>query len=304
MKMSKQFPLNALRVFEAVARHASFTKAGEELGLTQTAVSYQIKLLEENLGEQLFLRKPRRVILTEAGSHLAPKVTEAFEALAEAVADVRNSAEGLLTISSTATFATHWLAYHLGSFQLQNPSLAVRLDHSQELIDFNRTQADLAIRVGKGTWPGLKSHFAMRNHFTPMLSPKLATTIGGVRDPLDLLKLRIIDAGDPWWGLWFAAAGYPDLKLEGQLRNKLGAQSIEAASAIAGHGVAILRPEFYQEDVALGRLFQPFDLTCEDGSHYWLVYPESRRNSAKIRAFREFLGASLPDFDHPPHPNG
>ncbi|MDO1582242.1 LysR substrate-binding domain-containing protein [Rhizobium oryzicola] len=297
MKISKQFPVNALRVFEAVARHLSFTKAGEELGLTQTAVSYQIKLLEDLLGESLFLRRPRRITLTDAGARLAPKVSEAFELLSAAISDMRSTSEGTLTINATATFASHWLARHLGIFQLDNPRIAVRLETTQEIIDFNKTEADVAIRVGQGQWPGLRAHFLMRNHFTPMLSPKLAESIGGVREPLDLLKLRIIDPGDRWWRIWFTAAGYPDAELDLYPRSKMGAQALEAAAAVAGHGVAILRPEFYQDDVAMGRLIQPFELTCEDGSHYWLVYPEARRHAAKIRAFRAFLTKTLPSFE-------
>jgi LysR family glycine cleavage system transcriptional activator len=297
MKMSKQFPLNALRVFEAVARHLSFTKAGEELGLTQTAVSYQVKLLEANLGEALFLRRPRRIVLTDAGARLAPRVSEAFDLMREAVADMRDSAEGTLTIHATATFASQWLARNLGMFQLHNPAIAVRLDTSQEVIDFARTEADVAIRTGRGYWPGLRAHFVMRNHFTPMLSPRLADSIGGIRTPLDLLKLRIIDPADPWWSMWFSAAGHPEVSLEGRPASRFGAQAFEAQAAVAGHGVAILRPDFYLEEVAMGRLIQPFDLTCEDGSHYWLVYPEARRNSAKVRAFREFLRTTLPGFD-------
>lgn len=299
MKLSKQFPVNALRVFEAVARHLSFTKAGEELGLTQTAVSYQIKLLEDLLGETLFLRRPRRITLTDAGARLSPKVSEAFELLSEAISDMRSTSEGTLTINATATFASHWLARHLGIFQLDNPRIAVRLETTQEIIDFGKTEADVAIRVGKGDWPALRAHFLMRNHFTPMLSPKLAESIGGVREPLDLLKLRIIDPGDRWWRIWFTAAGHPDAELDRYPHSKMGAQALEAAAAMAGHGVAILRPEFYQDDVAMGRLIQPFELTCEDGSHYWLVYPEARRHSAKIRAFRAFLNKTLPSFDTP-----
>ncbi|WP_137130416.1 LysR substrate-binding domain-containing protein [Rhizobium sp. FY34] len=300
MKMSKQFPLNALRVFEAVARHLSFTKAGEELGLTQTAVSYQVKLLEDTLKETLFLRQPRRIALTDAGARLAPKVSEGFDMLQAAVNEMQGSAEGTLTIHATSTFASHWLARHLGIFQLDNPSVAVRLETSQEVIDFNKTEADLAIRVGKGEWPGLRAHFLMRNHFTPMLSPQLAETIGGVREPLDLLKLKIIDPSDHWWRIWFTAAGHPDAPLESTSRSRLGSQAVEAAAAIAGHGVAILRPEFYQDDVAMGRLIQPFELACEDGSHYWLVYPENRRHTAKVRAFRNFLKKTLPSFDTSP----
>ncbi|MCO5730529.1 LysR substrate-binding domain-containing protein [Rhizobium sp. SSA_523] len=301
MKMSRQFPLNALRVFEAVARHLSFTKAGEELGLTQTAVSYQVKLLEDRLGQPLFLRQPRKILLTQAGARLALRVSESFDQLRAAMAELEGAVEGTLIINATATFASHWLARHLGLFQLANPTIAVRLETTQTVIDFSKTEADVAIRVGKGEWPGLRAHFLMRNHFTPMLSPKLAETIGGVLEPLDLLKLKIIDPTDRWWQLWFAAAGYPDVELKGHAASRLGAQAVEAAVAIAGHGVAILRPDFYQDDVAMGRrLIQPFDLTCEDGSHYWLVYPEARRTIGKIRAFRTFLQETLPSFDGAP----
>ncbi|KAB1087565.1 LysR family transcriptional regulator [Neorhizobium galegae] len=296
MKMSKQFPLNALRVFEAAARLMSFTRAGEELGLTQTAVSYQIKLLEDTIGEQLFLRRPRQVSLTEAGERLAPRIAEAFAIMGDALSTLHDASEGTLTIHSTATFASRWLARHLGTFQLENPGIAVRLETSQEMIDFSRSQADIAIRSGKGEWPGLRRHFLMRNHFTPMLSPDLAATIGGVKTPEDILKLRIIDPGDPWWPFWFAAAGVPDVDLSGRPVSRMGAQAFEAAAAIASQGVGILQPEFYADDIALGRLVQPFDILGYDGSDYWLVYPEARRNSKKIRAFRDFMRKTMPTF--------
>ncbi|MBB3452082.1 LysR family glycine cleavage system transcriptional activator [Rhizobium sp. BK313] len=289
MKLSKQFPLNALRVFEAAARHGSFTRAGTELGMTQTAVSYQIKLLEENVGEPLFLRRPRQIELTEAGARLAPKVSEAFSMLHEAMASVSGGAESTLLIHSTPTFASQWLARHLGSFQLQHPNVAVRLATSDALIDFSREPSDIAIRNGRGTWPGLRAHLLMKMNFTPMLSPELAASIGGVHTPADLLKLRIIDAGDPWWAQWFEAAGVPDPGLQGRPKSRLGAQSFEASAAIAGQGVAVLTPEFYADDLAAGRLIQPFDILCNDGSNYWLAYPENRRHTPRIRAFRNWI---------------
>jgi LysR family glycine cleavage system transcriptional activator len=296
MKMSRQFPLNALRVFEAASRQMSFTKAGEELGLTQTAVSYQIKLLEETLGEQLFLRRPRQVTLTDAGERLAPKISEAFGMIDEALAGTKNQSDSTLTIHTTVTFASRWLAHHLGTFQLENPGIAVRLETSQEVVDFSRTEADVAIRSGSGAWPGLKSHFLMKSDFTPMLSPALAATIGGVREPADILKLRIIDPGDIWWQRWFTAAGLDGIDLGGRPISRLGAQAFEAAAAIAGQGVAILKPEFYADDMALGRLIQPFELRATDGSDYWLAYPEARRQSKKIRAFRDFMRKTMPTF--------
>ncbi|WP_027997328.1 LysR substrate-binding domain-containing protein [Sinorhizobium arboris] len=289
MKLSKQFPLNALRVFEAAARLGSFTKAGEELGMTQTAVSYQIKLIEESIGEPLFLRRPRQITLTEVGQHLAPKVTEAFELLHEAVASARGNTEAALLINSTATFASQWLAREIGTFQLEHPNIAVRLVANDAIVDFTKESADVAIRSGRGDWPGLVSHRLMRVEFSPMLSPALAETIGGVRTPRDLLKLRIIDPRDPWWRLWFRAAGVDDPNLDGRPASRLGAQAFEARAAVAGQGVAILMPEFYSDDVALGRLYQPFELRCSDGHDYWLVYPHARRNTPKIRAFRNWI---------------
>ncbi|WEX76585.1 LysR substrate-binding domain-containing protein [Sinorhizobium numidicum] len=293
MKMSKQFPLNALRVFEAAARLGSFTKAGEELGMTQTAVSYQIKLIEENVGEPLFLRRPRQVALTEVGQRLAPKVTEAFEMLQDAVSSARGDVDAALLIHSTATFASQWLARNIGSFQLAHPNIAVRLTASNNIVDISKEAADVAIRSGRGAWPGLDSHRLMRVEFTPMLSPALAETIGGVHEPRDLLKLRIIGPDDPWWLLWFRAAGVPDPDLAGRPVSRLGAQSFEARAAMAGQGVAILTPEFYVDDVALGRLYQPFDLRCRDGQDYWLAHLHARRNVPKIRAFRDWILAEL-----------
>lgn len=296
MKLSRQFPLNSLGVFEATARLKSFTRAGEELGMTQTAVSYQIKLLEDTLGEPLFLRRPRQVALTEIGERLAPRVGEAFDILAEAVGGIRDQSESTLTIHTTATFASNWLAHHLGTFQLENSGIAVRLETSQTVIDFSRAEGDVAIRSGKGTWPGLRSHFLMKSHFTPMLSPALAQTVGGIDRPQDLLQLPIIDPQDSWWPLWFESVGLPGIDLSAHPASQYGAQYFHAAAAIAGQGVAILRPEFYADDVALGRLYQPFETLASDGSDYWLVYPESRRNSRKIRAFRDFMRARMPDF--------
>lgn len=289
MKLSRQFPLNALRVFEVVARLGSFTKAGAELGMTQTAVSYQIKLLEERTAETLFLRLPRQIALTEAGQRLAPKVTEAFEMLAEAMASLRKAGEETLTIHSTATFAHRWLSRYIGAFQLDHPNIAVRLVTSSTLIDFHSEAADVAIRWGKGDWPGLVSHRIMRLDFSPMLSPRLAEDVGGILEPADLLKLTVISAGDPLWRNWFLAAGIEAPGLDRFPKNEFGTQMLDAAIAMAGDGVAILNPGHFVDDVAAGRLYQPFPLTYNDGQDYWFAYPQNRRNVPKIRNFRDWL---------------
>jgi LysR family glycine cleavage system transcriptional activator len=286
-------PLQAIRVFEAVARHLSFTKAAQELGMTQAAASYQIKLLEERIGAPLFLRRPKQIELTEPGQRLAPAVSEAFAILGQAYAAARGGADGLLCVTTVLTFASNWLAQHLGSFQLAHPALAVRLDTSSRLTDFAREDVDLAIRSGDGKWPGLEAHKLLDADFTPMLSPKLAASIGGVKEPADLLRLPILDPGDIWWSQWFEAAGVTGHDLAKRPGSSMGAQAYEANAAMAGHGVAILTRALFKNEIADGRLIQPFDLVGDDGHAYWLVYPTARRNVPKIRAFRDWILAEI-----------
>ncbi|SFI66389.1 transcriptional regulator [Phyllobacterium sp. CL33Tsu] len=286
-------PLASIRVFEAAARHGSFTKAAEELGMTQAAVSYQIKLLEERIGAQLFLRRPRQVTLTEVGARLSPIISDAFDMMRAAIAATRENADGVLTISTIPTFAANWLVPRLGSFQLAQPNLAVRLQANREIIDFSRQDADIGIRSGSGKWPGLVAHRIFDADFTPMLSPKLAASIGGVKSPEDLLRLTIVDPGDPWWRLWFNAAGIANPDLRGDPRSRFGDQHLEGKAVIAGQGVGILTPAFYETELAQGLLIQPFNIVGTADHYYWLVYPEARRNVPKIRAFRDWLLGQL-----------
>ena len=287
--VSKLPPLQAIRAFEAAARHASFTKAANELGMTQAAVSYQIKVLEERIGTPLFLRKPRQVALTETGQRLAPAITEAFALIGDAYAAARGGADGLLCISTVQTFASNWLARHLGSFQIAHPALAVRLDTSSHLVDFAREAVDVGIRSGGGNWPGLATHLLFRADFTPMLSPKLADSIGAVKTPADLLRLPILDPEDAWWKAWFVAAGLPPDELARRTGSSMGSQASLGSAAMAGHGVAILTRALFAAELGDGRLIQPFDISGDDGHAYFLVYPESRRNVPKIKAFREWI---------------
>ncbi|WP_442579892.1 LysR substrate-binding domain-containing protein [Mesorhizobium sp. ASY16-5R] len=284
-------PLAAVRAFEAAARHSSFTRAAEELAMTQAAVSYQVKVLEERVGTPLFTRQARQVALTQAGQTLAAAATEAFRLLAEGYETARTGGLGTLSISTIPTFAANWLALNLGSFQLAHPAVAVRLETSDRTVDLGLENFDIGIRTsGKGEWPGLTSHMMMRADFTPMLSPKLAESIGGVHEPADLLRLPILDAGDPWWEIWFAAAGVEAHEnLAARPRNQLGSQAFEGRAAVAGVGVGILTRPLFASELANGSLIQPFDLVGDDGHAYWLVYQTQRRNTPKIRAFREWI---------------
>ncbi|WP_346893167.1 LysR substrate-binding domain-containing protein [uncultured Roseibium sp.] len=290
-------PVAAIRVFEAVCRHMSFTRAGAELGMTQAAVSYQIKVLEERLGAALFRRLPRRIELTEIGAQLAPRVTDAFSTLRDAFDGVRQAGQGTLTILCSSTFAIFWLSERLGGFQLENPGLAVRLipyarsieSPGSELTAAETPSADVLITAGRRPKGSLRFHQLVPCRFTPMVSPGLAESIGGIHIPEDLLKLPIIDPHDAWWADWFHAAGVSCAGLADTPAARMGSQALEAQRAIAGQGVAILTPFFYRDALAKGQLIQPFDLECETDGGWTLSYPENRRNAGKIRAFRDWL---------------
>lgn len=283
-------PMTALRAFEAVARHLSFTRAAEELGMTQAAVSYQIKQLEDRVGAQLFLRKPRRVELSEVGARLAPEVGQAFDILRNAFASTRGAVDNQLSITAVSTFASQWLAQNLGLFQLAHPQIAVRLDSSNDLVDLLHDDFDLGIRtMPEGPVDGLVSHLLVKGDFTPLLSPALAESIGGVKHPSDLLRLPILDPRDEWLEQWFDAAGVEGYSAEGRPVSMMGQQSLLGTAAMAGRGVAMLTPALFRDEINAGRLVQPFPLLAEAARGYYLAYPESRRNAPKVRMFRDWM---------------
>lgn len=295
MKLSRKLPLNSLRTFEAAARLGNFTKAGEELGMTQTAVSYQIKLLEDHLERTVFVREARGISLTATGELLIPKVTEAFQLLSEAIADAKQEAEGVLEIRSTPTFASHWLARHIGAFQLAHPGLAVRILRAEKPVDLRTDNADVFIWRGDIPPADVEAIELFRIHFAPMLSPKLAASIGGVHTPADLLKLPLIVGGGTWWQAWFKRMGIENPESDMTSIDTFGALDLEGNAAIAGNGVALLSPFFHHEELEAGRLIVPFDTFMIDNLKYWLIYPKSRRRLAKIQAFRQWLPSKLAD---------
>jgi LysR family glycine cleavage system transcriptional activator len=281
-------PLSAIRVFEATARLMSFTRAAAELGMTQAAVSYQIKLLEERLGTPLFLRRPRALVLTEAGQWLAPRTSDAFALLREAYSRFAEREQQTLVVNTMHTFAAQWLAPRLGVYQLAHPKTAVQLETTQRLVDFSREEVDVAIRSGKGVWPGLLATRLIDVRYTLMVSPALLARVGGMSTPTDMFKVSLLDPQDPWWIEWFKAFEQPMSKLDMTLA-PIGLQTITASAAVAGRGGALLVPEFFEQEIADGRLVAPFDRVIDTGDAYWLVFPESRRNVPKIKAFRDWM---------------
>ena len=285
-------PLASVRVFEAAARHENFTAAAAELGMTQAAVSYQIRLLEERLGLPLFARAKGRVALTDAGRRIAPLLASAFDTLEDAFAGLVADDSAVLSVSTAQTFATTWLAPRLGAFQVRHPDLAVRLSTDNRLVDFSTGEFHAAIRVGRGGWPGLRHHFLFRLSFSPICSPEFLEA-HDLRRPEQLPEVPKLSPGDDWWRLWLAEIGVaagdgaaaPGLVLDNQV--------MEANAAFAGAGVAMMAPMFWRAELAAGRLVQPFEHVLVTDLGHWLVYPENRRTQPKIAAFRDWLLAEV-----------
>ncbi|MDQ2878834.1 MAG: LysR substrate-binding domain-containing protein [Pseudomonadota bacterium] len=282
-------PLSAVRVFEAAARIENFTGAAAELGMTQAAVSYQIKMLEERLGVALFRREKKRVILTDAGRRAAPQLSRAFDLLDSAFAGLRAEDEALLSISASNTFVNTWLAWRLGSFQVAHPEMAVRLQTTDVLIDFAADDIDVAIRAGRGPWEGLVQDLLVPIDFTPMCSPDFRARHGPDITPDDMLRLPQISPHDPWWPFWLREAGVDVPEGPPRPGVRLDSQAHEGHAAMAGQGIAMLTPFFWRNDLAEGRLVQLFDQVSTRGYAYWLVFPEARRGVAKIRRFRDWV---------------
>lgn len=281
-------PLSAIRVFEAAARLKSFTRAAEELGVTQAAVSWQVKALEQRLAQPLFLRLPREVALTPGGERLSRAATEAINLLRAAVSDLTEAAEGVLAITTLQTLAIQWLAPRLGGFQISHPKLAVRLDTSDRLVDLMRENLDLAVRSGSGVWPGMESILLFPSVLTPLLTPDLMERLGRLERPEDLRKAPLIGVAEEW-DAWFCAAGAADAPTPSGPRLAADLQSAEVALALGGQGVVLASPIYFAPELAAGRLVQPFETLTDYSPGIFLVYPADRRRSPKIAAFRDWI---------------
>lgn len=292
-------PMAAVRAFEAAARTENFTAAAAELGMTQAAVSYQVKSLEERLGAPLFVREKGRVRLTPLGARLVPALSSAFDTIEAAFASHREEDESLLTVTTTHTFANTWLAWRVGAFQMEHPDLAVRMTTSNDVIDLRSGDADVGIRAGSGDWEGLEKHRLFESSFTPMASREcieiVERKLGRKLEPNDMPHQALIGPGDDWWQQWFADNGVPaDESVLRKAGIRLDNQANEGHAAMAGQGFALLTPLLWKGDVAAGRLAVPFpDRISARGWAYWLVYPSERRMVPKVKRFREWLIAEM-----------
>lgn len=291
--MSTLPPLSAIRVFEAAARRENFTAAAQELGMTQAAVSYQVKLLEERLGLSLFQRAGRKVILTEKGREIAPVLTRAFDQMRQGFAALTQDHAAVLTISCTNSFAHLWLAPKIGAFQMRHPQLAVRIQAEDAVVDFARAGADVAVRGGKGDWPGLEAKLLTHNRLVPMCSPAWLASHGPIADAHALHALPRLSPDDMWWHEWFAAMGVEADPGDGPPGIALDSQVTEGRAAISGQGIAILNHFLWKMEAEAGLLVEAVPSYVREIASYWIVYPPHARNTPKIKAFRDWIMAEF-----------
>jgi LysR family glycine cleavage system transcriptional activator len=295
--MTARLPsLNGLRAFEAAARHLSFTVAASELNVTQTAISHQIRRLEQELGMRLFVRQNRALALTPEARDYLPGVHAAFNDLRIATDRLlRRDNDHVLTVSTLASLAAKWLLPRLSTFQEAHPDIDVRITTSTALVDFKSGDVDAAIRYGRGQWPGLRADWLMADQVFPVCSPALLAGKRPLRRPEDLrdhVLLHTSSADSDDWRLWLTAAGLPtNLSTHPGATFDLIFMTVQAA--IDGIGVAMGRTSYVEADIAKGRLVVPFKIALPADAGFYLVSPEARADSPKLAAFRQWLIGSV-----------
>jgi LysR family glycine cleavage system transcriptional activator len=288
-------PLNALRAFEAAARHLSFTKAAEELFVTQAAVSHQIKALEEMLGVRLFRRYNRRLELTQAGRGYLPPLSDAFDMMAVATSRLRPAEEsGQLKVSTLQSFATKWLIPRLTHFRETHPDIDPMISTSHRLVDMESEEFDVAIRDGQGVYPRLHVVPLMDDRAFPVCSPRLLKGPHALREPADLRRHVLLhdllvsrDEQGPNWRNWLKHAQVAGVDAEKGPAYNDTAMALQAA--MAGQGVALARQSLVVDDLTAGLLICPFGPEMPTRSSWYFVCAPSSTEQPKVRAFLRWL---------------
>jgi LysR family glycine cleavage system transcriptional activator len=288
-------PLNALRAFEAAARHESFTRAAEELYVTQGAVSHQVKALEAELGIKLFNRERQRLIITEAGRSYLAVVRDAFDRIdlgTQRLLQRQNT--GVLTVSTSPNFAAKWLVHRLGRFAEAYPDIDLRVSASLHHVDFAREDIDLAIRHSEGPPSGLHMTRLCAEELFPVCSPMLLKDGQAGIEAADLRRLTLLHVNDRQdWGRWLEAAGITGLDLaRGTVLNQA---SMAIDAAVDGQGIALARTALAAWDLTSGRLVRPFPISLPVSYAYWIVCPKATAQLPKIVAFSDWLLAEAAD---------
>ena len=288
-------PLNALKAFEAAARHESITRAAEELCVTQGAVSHQVKALEVELGLKLFNREGQRLVIKEAGREYLIVVRDALDRIAIGTERlVQRQSSGILTVSTSPDFAAKWMVHRLYRFAEAYPDVDLRISASLHHVDFAREDVDLAVRHGDGSWPGLDVVRLSNEELFPVLSPKLMAGPHRISKPADLLKLPLLHFEDRMnWPKWLEAVGIANADVpHGPVLNRA---SMVIDAAIDGQGVALARTTLAAWDLLNGRLVRPFAAALPLSRTYWIVCPKAAAKLPKIAAFRDWLLAEAAD---------
>ena len=288
-------PLNALKAFEAAARHESFTRAAGELCVTQGAISHQVKALEAVLGLKLFNRDHQRLIITEAGRDYLLVVRDALDRIAVGTESiVQRQSSGVLTVSTSPDFAAKWLVHRLGKFAEAHPDIDLRVSATLHHVDFAREEVDLAVRHGDGGWAGLDVTLLSTEELFVVCSPKLLSGRSRIRKPADLTRFPLLHLDDRKdWSKWLELAGIIDAKvLHGPVLNRA---SMVIDAAVDGQGVALARTTLAAWDLLSGRLVRPFAEALHLSKNYWIVGPKATSSRPKISMFRDWLLAEAAD---------
>lgn len=289
-------PLNALRAFEAAARHESFNRAAGELHVTPSAVSHQIKTLEEFLGVELFHRRPREVRLSDAGRELLPPVRDALEQIRAAAERVSGRQAGsTLTVSAAPSFVIGWLVPRLPDFQATHPGIEVRLDTAPHQVDFRSSDVDACVRYAAvgADFGDVRTHWLFGEELVPVCSPAMVGESGILRTPQDLERVTLLHsftrAGQ--WQSWLRAAGVEGI--DAKKGPRFSTDSIAVEAAAVGLGVALASRTVVARQLAEGRVVIPFDVSYCHEYGYYLVYPDSSEDDPRVAAFRDWLLASV-----------
>lgn len=288
-------PLNALRAFEATARHSSFTRAAAELHVTPAALSHQIRGLEDFLGHKLFRRSARSIALTPAGELIYPGLHAAFTQVRRTIDLLDHGRDDrVLVVSAPPGFTAKWLAPRLYRFLMANPEIDARITSSQSFANFTSDGIDVAIRNGREPFPGLFAQRLLDVRMLPVLSPRLAAEVGGLSTPEDLRRVPLIHddslatlAGWVRWPDWLQAAGVEGMDVSRGLRFNSADHAIEAT--IEGAGVLLAHKALVLDDLRTGRLIAPFALELAADRAFYLVCPQGSEARPKIAAFRAWI---------------
>ena len=295
-------PLNALRAFEAAARHLNFSRAADELSVTPGAVSQQSQNLEDYIGASLFKRTPRGLLLTDAAQTALPALREAFDRLAEAASLLTAAVDGRrLTLTAPPSFAAKWLVPRLGRFEVAHPQVDVWLSADMDLVDFATGDVDLAVRYGGGLYPGLETQKLMQETVIPVLSPELAAA-NPVAEPADLTRHVLLHDGSPSadescpdWTMWLAARGVKGV--DGTRGPRFNQSSLVIEAAVAGRGVALAKRTLAQDDLDAGRLVAPWPISTDVAFAYYVVHPKAKARLPQVKAFVSWITAEAAAHD-------